>query len=188
MLVVGGGVLGWLFADFTSGAVHFMADNCGTEDTPIIGQLVIEPFREHHTSPKAMLEHGFLERNGNSALISLVAISWVPFYSGSNSLMILGAFTCLFTGLWVLITNQIHAWAHEDAPPAPVRALQRIGVLLSKEHHDGHHAAFEYGDNSPPPSNYSITSGFCDILLNPLTTRLLARLNHDDSSPALGGE
>jgi hypothetical protein len=41
-------VLAYLAADFLSGLVHFLADNFGSYDTPIIGPNFIEPFREHH--------------------------------------------------------------------------------------------------------------------------------------------
>src|SRR5215208_153170 len=40
--------LAYLAADFLSGLVHFLADNFGSYDTPIIGPNFIEPFREHH--------------------------------------------------------------------------------------------------------------------------------------------
>ena len=172
-LVLAGGVSGWLIADFTSGVAHFIADNVGTEKTPVIGRLVIAPFREHHAQPEAMLKHGFLERNGNSALISLVAISWVPFYSGTNALVLWLAYSCLSTGLWVLITNQIHAWAHQEKPIGLIRALQKSRILLSPQHHGRHHAAFDPGPDAPRGSNYCITSGFCDRLLNPVAGRYL---------------
>jgi len=42
-------VLGYLAADFLSGFAHFLADNFGSYDTPIIGPNFIQPFREHHT-------------------------------------------------------------------------------------------------------------------------------------------
>lgn len=172
-LIVAGAVSGWLIADFTSGVAHFMADNLGTEATPVIGRLVIAPFREHHAEPEAMLKHGFLERNGNSALISLVAISWVPFYKGDHPLIYWLAYSCLWTGLWVLITNQIHAWAHQQKPHRLVRGLQTVGLLLSPQHHGRHHAAFDPGPDAPRGSNYCITSGFCDRFLNPVAGRYL---------------
>ena len=38
-------VLAYLAADFLSGFAHFLADNYGSHDTPIIGPNFIEPFR-----------------------------------------------------------------------------------------------------------------------------------------------
>ena len=47
----------------------------------------------------------------------------------------------LFTALGALATNQCHKWAHmeEAATPALVRRLQRLGLVLPREHHKRHH-------------------------------------------------
>jgi hypothetical protein len=58
-------VLAYLAADFLSGFVHFLADNFGSYDTPIIGPIFIEPFREHHIDPKGIVGNDFVDANGN---------------------------------------------------------------------------------------------------------------------------
>src|SRR5215204_2357802 len=58
-------VLAYLAADFLSGFVHFLADNFGSYDTPIIGPNFIEPFREHHIDPKGIVGNDFVDANGN---------------------------------------------------------------------------------------------------------------------------
>jgi hypothetical protein len=65
-------VLAYLAADFLSGFVHFLANNFGSYDTPIIGPNFIEPFREHHdihheSSLRHLLHHrGVLEPSTGS--------------------------------------------------------------------------------------------------------------------------
>lgn len=80
LLLVAGMGIGWLLSDASSGVLHFLADNYGHESWPFVGGAFIRPFREHHRDPLAILRHGFLERNGNNALISLVAFVWVPLH------------------------------------------------------------------------------------------------------------
>lgn len=163
-------LVSWLLADMLSGIAHYMADNHGSETTPLIGRTLIQPFREHHQEPRAMLEHGFLERNGNNALISLSVLFWIPFAPPTPIFRALAA-VCSMMTLWVLATNQIHAWAHQESPPALARVLQKLGVILSPQHHAVHHAPFETarrGDLPPlggePGGHYCITSGACDRL------------------------
>lgn len=149
-------VVGWVLSDASSGLLHFVADNYGKESWPFVGSAFIRPFREHHRDPLAILRHGFLERNGNNALISLVAFLWVPFtdLSGSSWRFFL-AVTCLSWGIWTVITNQIHAWAHASSVPRSVAWAQQLGIFLSPEQHDRHH-------EPPYRSHYCITSGFLD--------------------------
>jgi cell shape-determining protein MreD len=134
-------VLAYLAADFLSGFVHFLADNFGSYDTPIIGPNFIEPFREHHIDPKGIVGNDFVDANGNNSLASL------PFMLGVWVLVplettyygyLFGIFS-LFLCLAAFLTNQFHKWAHMNVPPAFVGWLQAWGVILSREHHDIHH-------------------------------------------------
>jgi Lipid desaturase domain len=47
-------VLAYLAADLLSGFVHFLADNFGSAETPIIGPNFVGAFREHHVDPKGI--------------------------------------------------------------------------------------------------------------------------------------
>jgi plasmanylethanolamine desaturase len=51
---------GYLAADLASGLVHWFCDRFFEQDTPLIGRVLIHPFREHHREPRAMVRHGFL--------------------------------------------------------------------------------------------------------------------------------
>lgn len=153
-------VAAYLAADLLSGFVHYLADNFGSPDTPILGKAFVLPFREHHTDPTGILRHSFMIGNGNNCLVT------VPFLGGvmlavpvgeTRSATLIGAFA-LFLSLAILLTNQFHKWAHMDSPPRLVWWLQRKGLVLSKEHHDIHHV-------SPFDTHYCITVGWWNPLL-----------------------
>ncbi len=156
-------VLAYLAADLASGFVHFLADNFGSEETPILSPNFIEPFRDHHVDPKGITRNDFVDNNGNNCLVSLppMLLVWllVPIATTAWGYLF-GAFF-LMVCLAVFLTNQFHKWAHLDTPPGWVARLQGWGLVLSKEHHDVHH-------ESPYDTYYCITVG----VWNPLLDRL----------------
>src|SRR5215210_7068502 len=153
-------LLAYLVPDLVSGFVHFLADNFGSADTPIIGPGFIDAFREHHIDPKGIVRHDFIDTNGNNSLVSIpfMLLVWlvVPIETTLVSYLF-GAFFFLLC-LTVFLTNQFHKWAHADAPPAFAAWLQRRRIILSKEHHDIHH-------ESPNDTYYRITVGVWNPLL-----------------------
>ena len=154
-------VLAYLAADLLSGFVHFLADNLGSEETPIIGPNFIGPFREHHTDPEGIVHNGFVDTNGNNSLVSVpfMLLVWLAVPIGTTLVgYFFGTFFLLLC-LAALLTNQFHKWAHMDAPPRWVARLQRWGLVLSKEHHDVHH-------ESPYDTYYCITVGVWNPLLD----------------------
>ena len=153
-------VLAYLAADLLSGFVHFLADNFGSAETPILGPNFIDAFREHHVDPEGITTHDFVDTNGNNSLVSLpfmLGIWLVPLET-----MLLGvlfeAFSLLVC-LAVFLTNQFHKWAHMVEPPKVAAWLQERGVILSREHHDVHH-------ESPYDTYYCITVGVWNPLLD----------------------
>ena len=64
-------ILAYLIADLLSGLVHFLADNFGSAETPLIGPNFVGAFREHHVDPKGITRHDFIDTNGNNSLASL---------------------------------------------------------------------------------------------------------------------
>jgi hypothetical protein len=152
-----------LAADFTSGFVHCAADNFGTEDTPFFGVAFIRPFRDHHRDPMDITRHDFVETNGNSCLVNLLVL--IPVYhvlagreSDVLSLLVATAVLC-FTGA-IMMTNQIHKWAHMPEAPSYVRRLQRARLILTPTNHSMHHTV-------PFDTNYCITTGW----MNGITER-----------------
>lgn len=169
-------VLAYLAADFISGFVHFLADNFGSSEMPVIGPGFISGFREHHVDPKGITRHDFIDTNGNNSLVSLplMLLVWlaVPIETTAGGYLF-GTFFLLLC-LAVFLTNQFHKWAHMEDPPLFAVWLQRRGLILSKEHHDIHHA-------SPYDTYYCITVGVWNPLLDQTrfferTERLLRRI------------
>lgn len=139
---------GWLAADLMSGLVHWALDEFGSVRTPVIGPILIRPFREHHADAAAMTRHDFVETNGAAA------------FGGSLMLLIaelalsgLAHAAAFFTSLGILAANQCHKWAHQQARPWLVRAAQRVRLIIPPEVHLRHHAA-------PHDCHYCTASGW----------------------------
>lgn len=137
-----GVVLGYLAADFFSGIVHWFCDTFFEEDTPLVGRMLIEPFREHHRDPLAMTRHGLAEIAGNSCLAIAPLLAAVAFLAppATGAPLSLAAHSALLTfAVGAVITNQFHKWAHLPAAPRMVASLQQAGLVLRPAHHAGHH-------------------------------------------------
>lgn len=156
-------ILAYLAADFVSGFVHFLGDNFGSEETPVLGKGFVKPFRDHHVDPKKMTRYDWIGTNGNNSIVSLLVL--IPFYyltsiETSYSSYLWAYFVVLLL-VFVLLTNQFHKWAHMENLPKWVKFSQRLGLFLSPKHHEVHH-------KSPFDTYYCITSGW----LNPLLRRI----------------
>jgi hypothetical protein len=153
-------LVGYLIADFVSGTVHWLADNFGHEDLPIIGPSLIKPFRVHHVDPRLITRHDFIETNGNNCL---VCWPWLVTYyfvlpPGSSLAALLFISTWLVFNVGIFMTNQFHKWAHLETPPAWIAWLQDWRLILSPDHHQIHH--------TPPFERYyCITTGWLNPLL-----------------------
>ena len=165
MVTVAAVVVGFLVADLISGVVHFWCDHVGTESTPVLGPIFVKHFLAHHARPNEIVEHDFVETNGNNFLASAVLlmpsyIAWWYVGSADNALLfVVSLSACGF----LAITNQSHKWAHlpDSDNHRVVRILQRTGLVLSSERHLRHHRdGFD--------TNFCITSG----ALNPVLDRL----------------
>lgn len=151
---------GLVCADFVSGFVHWLADSFGHVDMFILGDAFIRPFREHHDDPKNITRHDFVEVNGNNCVTILLFLPFVALvhsFSSPSFALWLEGWTIAFT-VAIFFTNQIHSWAHADAPPRLVSRLQRYNLILSPAHHDVHHTP-------PHDKNYCITLGWMNPVL-----------------------
>ncbi len=158
-------VAGYLLADLLSGLVHWFCDRFFEEHTPVIGQALILPFREHHRDPLAMTRHGFLELTGNSCLglAPVLALAWWwPLSVWLDAL-------ALALAASVVATNSLHKWAHAATAPAPVRWLQRWRLVLPPRAHAVHHRPGHAGA-------YCVTAGWMNGLSDRL--RLFDGLGH----------
>jgi ubiquitin-conjugating enzyme E2 variant len=146
---------GWLLADLFSGLVHWALDTYGSIRTPIVGPAIIRPFREHHADPQGMTRHDFFEVNGSSCLGCLPLLAACFFADGFVHALLVS--TCV----GILFTNQCHKWAHMDAPPLFVRALQNVRLVLRAEEHRLHHTP-------PYNSHFCTANGWLNGPLNRL--------------------
>jgi len=163
--------VGLLAADFISGFVHWLFDTWGSTRTPVIGQLAIRTFREHHVDETAMVRHGFVETNGHNITLSLLPSVGGCFALQHHTLFhTLLAMSCLAMAACVAMTSQIHKWAHMPEAPLVVRWFQRAGLILNARQHDRHH-------QKPHDSYYCITVGWMNAPLEAVRFfRVLERL------------
>ena len=146
---------GLVAADFGSGLIHWAADTWGRDECPIIGPLLLVPFRVHHINPDDFLRRRFIDTNGEVAIIAIpvlltvLAIPLDRWWGGP-----LAVFGLAFCGLGSL-TNQIHQWSHMPSPPALIRVMQNAGLILGRDAHAAHHAR-------PYDRRYCITTGWCN--------------------------
>jgi ubiquitin-conjugating enzyme E2 variant len=156
-------VVAYAVADLASGVVHFLLDNFGSPDTPIIGQKFVKPFRDHHDDPMAMTQGDFIAVNGDNVFVCLPVVVPAYLFLDVAAHPYVGVFLIgLVVG--VIMTNQLHKWAHMPSVPAIVAAAQRHGVVLSNRHHNVHHSG-RYD------RNYCITWGRLDVVLNRFVLR-----------------
>jgi ubiquitin-conjugating enzyme E2 variant len=177
---------GYVAADLMSGIVHWLADRFGTPATPVLGKLIIQPFRDHHADPLGITRHDFIDVNGGNCIVLMPAIMGVVVMApaaGQGWPAVLLTAGMLSFSLAIIGTNQFHRWAHSENRPAWVRWLQRHRLILSAEHHALHHT-------SPFATHYCITTGWMNAPLERLDVfvraeRLLGRLP-DPPPPGTG--
>ena len=160
--------IGYLLADLLAGTVHWIADRFFERDTPVLGAMLIAPFRDHHVDPLSITRHDFFEVTGNNALVTIpvvLLIGLLPQTNGpiSQFILVLGASTTLF----LFLTNQFHSWAHSPSPPKPVRWLHANGLILTPKRHAIHHA-------NQHDRAYCVTSGILNASLD--RSRIFSRL------------
>jgi plasmanylethanolamine desaturase len=155
-------LVAYAVADLVSGIVHYLLDNFGSPDTPVIGQKFVKPFRDHHVDPMAMTHGDFVAVNADNIFVCLPVIIPAFFLLDAARHPYVGVFIVGLVG-GVIMTNQLHKWAHMPVVPRLVAVAQRRGVVLSKQHHGLHHSGLY-------DRNYCITWGRLDAVLNRLVT------------------
>lgn len=155
--------LGVAAIDFITGVVHWACDRFGDATTPVFGPLLIKAFREHHLNPEEMVDHDWVETNGEPCVLTALALIVLTILaphveSGLAAAGVTFVWTMAVVGAWA---NEIHKWAHMSQAPALARLLQRVGLALRPKEHACHH-------RPPHDSGYCISTGW----MNPLLDRL----------------
>jgi hypothetical protein len=124
----------WLIADFISGVVHWWEDRSSTTNSSIafLNQVRLDNER-HHKMPGYLTRYSWWSNINTTAPFAWTA-AVISFFLGAPDLMWLVLF---FLGFG----NLVHRWAHDSKSRRPyiVRVLQAIGLLISENHHAGHH-------------------------------------------------
>ena len=153
---------GYVVADFVAGTAHWLADRVFEPETPLIGPMLIAPFREHHEDALAITRHDLFMVSGHNALVLVPVVGVVaalPLPSDLGSAL-LAAFALSLT-LALFATNLLHRWAHAPSPPRWVRRLHAWRLVLTPEAHAIHHR----GEHDRA---YCVTSGWLNPLLDGL--------------------
>ncbi|MFG0261014.1 MAG: fatty acid desaturase CarF family protein [Novipirellula sp. JB048] len=126
--------IAWLFADFLTGAVHWIEDRytAGDHSLDFVNSIASDN-QLHHDKPTAMLLNTQWENIRSSAIVAwpigiVLAVSGFPLWFWAG---------IMFTS----IGNLIHRWAHTPRRQLPrwIRGMQEFGIFLSPENHDLHH-------------------------------------------------
>jgi len=154
-------LLGYLLADLLSGTAHWFCDTFFEEDTPVIGKIVIQPFRDHHVHPQRITRYRFIEQDTTNFFLLLAPLA-LAFWlgaprTGSGAALL---WCCGLAGLALgsFGTNCFHKWAHARKAPVVVRWLQRSGLILGPGRHQHHHGDYSRG--------FCVTSGWMNPLLD----------------------
>lgn len=143
----------WLITDFVSGVFHWWQDAYGDPYWPLIGTHITRPNILHHYAPRALLAKSWWNSSRTLLMIALLVAGVAWAFGGLTWTLVLG----LSLGVNM---NQIHKWSHQSPRrlPAPVRWLQRIGVLQSPGQHRMHHLRTR-------ETNYCILSDYVNPVL-----------------------
>ena len=154
--------LSLVLGDLVSGLVHWVADTYFSEETPIIGQSLVKPFRLHHLYPRDICTHDLVTTVGNVCIIAVPVLTFCIYvlWTWDDSSWLAFLILCVaLMSLATVLTNQFHKWAHQEQPSRTVRWLQRTRLVLAPSHHQIHHT-------KPFNLHYCITNGWLNPFLN----------------------
>lgn len=137
VLAVGFGA-SYLLADLSSGILHMTLDNIDANSCPTFLKKLATDFQNHHQEPWKMKIDSFWFQNSElyAGLICGFASALGLQAFGYD----LSTYLIISTGLWSTVTQVAHAAAHgKFSNNKVISFLQNHGIILSKEHHRGHH-------------------------------------------------
>lgn len=164
--------VGIFLGDFISGIVHLFLDHLRNYKHPLFGKMAFE-FQMHHIDPLRATKRGDLvDHLGMTGWLGMpvAVLSLALPMNSSSSAWWLGAVGAV-TIVVGMFSQPIHLWVHApESSPWIIRALQGIGLVISKEYHDVHHTA-------PFKDRFSIVTGWANWLIDLLRLeRIFLRL------------
>ena len=145
-----------VLADFAAGFIHWVEDAYFTEDTPLLGRLLIRPNIIHHHYPRFFTRYTWFQSSWDLLALGTLALAGAWF------------FHVLTWQVWLFVAvsinaNEIHKWSHrtrkENGPV--ISKLQDWRILQTPHQHAVHH--------TDPKNTY-----YCPItnLLNPVLEKI----------------
>ena len=123
-----------LLADFLAGVFHWLEDAYGTEDTPVLGPLMIRANIVHHHYPRFFTKLTWWQSSWDLLLIGALIIAGAAW----------AGMLTWHVWLFVLLSvnaNQVHKWSHQTrAENGPVVSFfQDWRIMLTPRQHALHH-------------------------------------------------
>lgn len=150
-------VIGFVLADLVSGLVHLYMDH-NDHYASFIGPF-IAAFHLHHDTPRytdRSLIHVYVDESGSKQwlVVFLVLLACLFLFTATSPVLLcIGAYFAVFSSL-----SELSHYLCHNSSSTPVRLLQRVWILLPKQHHMQHHRV----DNV----NYAFLNGMSDPFIN----------------------
>ena len=132
-------VLAWFLVDLLTGLYHFATDKGYNF------KYQVDLFNDHHQTN------------------TMAGFDWQPMVVGTPALLLgvwIESSFIVALGSFAILAQVPHYYAHVTNPPRYIIFLQKIGLMISPEHHAAHH-------DGTYNRNFCIFTGWCDYLLNP---------------------
>lgn len=159
-------LLGYYLADFFTSLAHWLGDCPERWHSRYLGAYR-KLAQKHHKTPLAILHENFWQIRGNIAWLYspplLLALYLTDYRITEPIVFALIAFS---NGLF--ISHTLHKILHSARQPWPIRMLQSLRLIISRDYHLHHHIP-------PYNKNFAALNGWADHLFN----WLILRDNHD---------
>lgn len=160
------GLFNWAFANYLSASFRWFRNT-------------LRYYQWHVERPEEIVQMNFFDNVYSHCLIIIPFLLTTAYFKNNLSLFVESVLVFLFA--CIAIWPELHKWSHmeepNEPPPAIVRVLQQLGVILNavnhKEHHHHHDSQVEAKDGRfsrnkyyVASTGYSIVSGHWNWILD----------------------